>query len=187
MSEVGGVQGDDLLDDPAVADGVGVVTGRGRGAIAFDRPGDPVTVDRAEVGRATGEAGADGVEVAGDLGPAPVHLGAAGEGRARGIVGGHRRDVTGGDRTDIQAAALETSTTCLVLTGNLQPTATIVKRAEEMNVAVLLVPDSTLETVEKLESIFGRTSLGQPEKLGRFQAMLAEHLRYSELIKDLGL
>jgi len=35
---------------------------------------------------------------------------------------------TGGDRTDIQAAALETSTTCLVLTGNLQPTSTISRR-----------------------------------------------------------
>lgn len=95
--------------------------------------------------------------------------------------------ITGGDRTDIQAAALETSTTCLVLTGNLQPTATIVKRAEELNVAVLLVPESTLETVERLENLFGRTSLAQPEKLSRFQAMLAEHLRYSELIRDLGL
>ncbi len=47
---------------------------------------------------------------------------------------------TGGDRTDIQAAALETSTTCLVLTGNLQPSSTIIKRAEELGVAVLLVP-----------------------------------------------
>jgi BioD-like phosphotransacetylase family protein len=94
---------------------------------------------------------------------------------------------TGGDRTDIQAAALETSTTCLVLTGNLQPTSTILKRAEELGVAVLLVPDNTLETVEKVEGIFGRTSLGQPEKLSRFQAMLAEHLDYAGLLKDLGL
>ncbi|RPI91788.1 MAG: phosphotransacetylase family protein, partial [Chloroflexi bacterium] len=52
---------------------------------------------------------------------------------------------TGGDRTDIQAAALETSTTALVLTGNLQPSSTILKRAEELGVAVLLVPDNTLE------------------------------------------
>jgi len=92
---------------------------------------------------------------------------------------------TGGDRTDIQAAALETSTTCLVLTGNLQPTSTILKRAQELNVAVLLVPDNTLEAVEKVEGIFGRTSLGQPEKLSRFQAMLAEHLNYDALMKDL--
>jgi len=94
---------------------------------------------------------------------------------------------TGGDRTDIQAAALETSTTCLVLTGNLQPSATIIKRAEELNVAVLLVPDNTLEAVERVESIFGRTSLGQPEKMSRFQAMLSEHFKYDELIKALGL
>jgi hypothetical protein len=94
---------------------------------------------------------------------------------------------TGGDRTDIQAAALETSTTCLVLTGNLQPTSTIIKRAEELDVAVLLVPDNTLETVEKVEGIFGRTSLGQPEKLSRFQAMLSEHLDYNAIAKALGL
>lgn len=94
---------------------------------------------------------------------------------------------TGGDRTDIQAAALETSTTCLVLTGNLHPTSTIIKRAEELNVAVLLVPDNTLEAVEKVESLFGRTSLGQPEKLSRFQAIVAEHLKYDELMKLLKL
>jgi len=94
---------------------------------------------------------------------------------------------TGGDRTDIQAAALETSTTCLVLTGNLQPTSTILKRAEELGVAVLLVPDSTLEAVERVSGIFGKTSLAQPEKLSRFQAMLSEHLNYAELIRDLGL
>lgn len=94
---------------------------------------------------------------------------------------------TGGDRTDIQAAALETSTTCLVLTGNLQPSATILKRAEELNVAVLLVPDNTLEAVERVEGIFGRTSLGQPEKMSRFQAMLSEHFKYDELVKALGI
>ncbi len=94
---------------------------------------------------------------------------------------------TGGDRTDIQAAALETSTTCLVLTGNLQPTSTILRRAEELNVGVLLVPDNTLEAVEKVESMFGRTSLGQPEKLSRFQAIVAEHLKYDELMQLLKL
>lgn len=92
---------------------------------------------------------------------------------------------TGGDRTDIQAAALETSTTCLVLTGNLQPSSTVLRRAEELGVAVILVSDNTLEAVERVESIFGKTSLAQPEKLSRFQAMLAEHLDYTGLMKAL--
>ena len=95
--------------------------------------------------------------------------------------------ITGGDRTDLQAAALETSTAALILTGNLQPSATIVRRAEELGVAVLLVSDSTMETVEKIESVLGRTRLGQAEKLNRFQAMLAEHLDYERLLKGLEL
>lgn len=95
--------------------------------------------------------------------------------------------VTGGDRADIQAAALETSTTVLVLTGNLQPSPAIIKMAEEHGVAVLLVRQNTITAVEAIDKIFGRTRLGQAEKLNRFQAMIAEHLDYDRLMKDLGV
>lgn len=95
--------------------------------------------------------------------------------------------VTGGDRADIQAAALETSTSALVLTGNLQPSPAIVRMAEENNVAVLLVRQSTIDTVEAIEKVFGRTRLGQAEKLNRFQAMIADHLDYDRLMTDLGI
>jgi len=95
--------------------------------------------------------------------------------------------VTGGDRADIQAAALETSTTVLVLTGNLQPSPAILKMAEERGVAVLLVRHNTIAAVEAIEKIFGRTRLGQAEKLNRFQAMIADHLDYQRLAKDLGV
>lgn len=95
--------------------------------------------------------------------------------------------ITGGDRTDLQAAALETSTACLILTGNLQPSATIIHRAEELGVVVLLVGDTTMEAVQKIEEVLGKTRLGQAEKLNRFQAMLAEHLDYDRLLMELGL
>jgi BioD-like phosphotransacetylase family protein len=95
--------------------------------------------------------------------------------------------VTGGDRADIQAAALETSTSVLVLTGNLQPSPAILKMAQEQGVAVLLARQSTIEAVEAVEKIFGRTRLGQAEKLNRFQAMVAEHLDFPRLKGDLGL
>lgn len=95
--------------------------------------------------------------------------------------------VTGGDRADIQAAALETSTTVLVLTGNLHPSPSILKMAEERGVAVLLVRHNTISAVEAIESIFGRTRLGQAEKLNRFQAMIADHFNYERLKEDLGL
>ena len=95
--------------------------------------------------------------------------------------------ITGGDRTDIQLAALETSTTCLILTGNLQPSPLIVKQAEEFGVSVLLVPLNTMETVEAIERIFGKTRLGQPSKLHQFEALLAEHFDLARLYRALGL
>jgi BioD-like phosphotransacetylase family protein len=95
--------------------------------------------------------------------------------------------ITGGDRADIQAAALETSTVALILTGNLQPSSTVVHRAEELGVAVLMVSGSTIETVEAIEKVFGKTRLGQPEKLERFMAVLDEHLDSARLFADMGV
>jgi hypothetical protein len=95
--------------------------------------------------------------------------------------------VTGGDRADIQAAALETSTTVLVLTGNLQPSPAVLKMAEERGVAVLLVRQTTIAAVEAIENIFGRTRLGQAEKLNLFQGLIADHIEYDRLKAALGL
>jgi BioD-like phosphotransacetylase family protein len=95
--------------------------------------------------------------------------------------------ITGGDRTDIQLAALETSTTCLILTGNLQPSPLIIKQAEDFGVSVLLVRDNTMETVEAIEQVFGKTRLGQPDKLAEFEALIAEYLDFDRLYSTLGL
>jgi BioD-like phosphotransacetylase family protein len=95
--------------------------------------------------------------------------------------------ITGGDRTDIQLAALETSTTCLVLTGNLSPSPLVVKQADEFDVCILLVRSNTMETIEAIESVFGKTRLGQPVKLQQFEALLNTHLDYRRLYKNIGL
>jgi BioD-like phosphotransacetylase family protein len=94
--------------------------------------------------------------------------------------------ITGGDRTDIQLAALETSTTCLILTGNLHPNNLIIKQAEAMCVPVLLVPGNTMETVEALDHIFGKTRLGQKEKLDKFIGYVKDNLDIKRLDKTLG-
>lgn len=95
--------------------------------------------------------------------------------------------ITGGDRTDIQLAALETSTTCLVLTGNLHPSPLIVKQAEEFGVAVLLVPTNTMETVEAIENVFGKTRLGQVTKLKQFESLIDKHVDVARLFSSIGL
>jgi len=95
--------------------------------------------------------------------------------------------ITGGDRTDIQLAALETSTTCLVLTGNLHPSPLIVKQAEEFGVAILLVPGNTMETIESIERVFGKTRLGHADKLQKFEQLMSEHVDYQRLYHCLSL
>ncbi len=95
--------------------------------------------------------------------------------------------ITGGDRTDIQLAALETSTSCLVLTGNLEPRPLIIKQASELGVPVLLVRENTMETIEAIDHIFGKTRLGQSAKLKMFQELLNGNLDWKRLYEKIGL
>jgi len=75
--------------------------------------------------------------------------------------------VTGGHRTDIQLAALETDTVCLVLTGGVAPNELILARAREKGVALLTVAEDTVATVDRFESLLGRLRIREPEKARR--------------------
>lgn len=95
--------------------------------------------------------------------------------------------ITGGDRPDIQLAALETSTKCLILTGNLQPSPIIVGRAAEVGVPMILVKQDTLTAVEVIERFFGKTRIHQSKKIERFQQMLEDRFDYQRLYAALSL
>ncbi len=95
--------------------------------------------------------------------------------------------ITGGDRTDIQLAALETSTVVMILTGNLHPSPLIIQQAEALNVPILLVNQNTMETIELVERSLGKTRLGQPEKMETFLNLMTENVRLEEICSDLGL
>ena len=85
--------------------------------------------------------------------------------------------------TQRSSASLETSTSALVLTGNLRPSAAVLQRANELDVTVLLVATETLETIEKIERIFGKTRLGHAEKLAHFESLMAEYVNYRRLFE----
>lgn len=95
--------------------------------------------------------------------------------------------ITGGDRTDIQLAALETSTTLLILTGNLRPSPLIIQQAESLGVPILLVKDNTMETVELVERAHGKTRLGQPDKLDIFLQLMEQHVDIKRIYAAIGL
>ncbi len=95
--------------------------------------------------------------------------------------------ITGGDRHDVQLAALETSTRCLILTGQQQPSDVVISRAEQVGVPIIVVEPDTLTTVQSLEQIFGKTSLRQPRKAAHLCAMLQERFDFERFYGMIGL
>ena len=95
--------------------------------------------------------------------------------------------ITGGDRSDIQLAALETPTRCLILTGHLHPSHTVVARAQELGVPVVLVREDTVTTVTTIERLVGKQRVRQPQKIDHALAECEAHLDLATLDSALGL
>ncbi len=95
--------------------------------------------------------------------------------------------ITGGDRPDIQIAALETSTRCLILTGNLRPSPLIIGLAEERGVPIILTRHDTLHAIDIIEKFFGKNRFHQPKKVEHFEKLLDKHMDYEALTKAFGI
>ena len=91
--------------------------------------------------------------------------------------------ITGGDRADVQLAALETNTKCLILTGNFQPSSVVLGRAEEIDVPIILVKYDTLTTVEKLNVIIGRKGFHEFKKIDKIIQITKEFIDIEGLLK----
>ncbi|CAI49519.1 DRTGG domain protein [Natronomonas pharaonis DSM 2160] len=84
--------------------------------------------------------------------------------------------VTGGDRTDVQTAALEASgVECLVLTGGFKPSSAVVGRAESADVPVLAVRTDTKTTLDRLEALVRSGRTRDAETVDRMQSLLADY------------
>ncbi|PSB01795.1 phosphotransacetylase family protein [Merismopedia glauca] len=94
--------------------------------------------------------------------------------------------VTGGDRTEIQLAALETSTQCLILTGHIRPQRYILNRAEDLEIPVLSVDLDTLTTVEIIDRAFGNVRVHEPIKVHYIHELMAEHFDLKRFTNLLG-
>jgi len=95
--------------------------------------------------------------------------------------------VTGGDRTDIQLAALETATQCLILTGHIPPSPSILTRAEDLEIPILSVDLDTLTTVEIIERTFGQVRIQEAVKVDCTRQMIAKHFDIERLMSQLNL
>ena len=90
--------------------------------------------------------------------------------------------VVRGDRPDLQMAALETSTVCLVLTGGMNPIQYVTYHAEQEETPLIMVPHSTLETLQRLHTVERRVSVRHAAKVARYADLMAQHCRMDEVV-----
>ncbi len=94
--------------------------------------------------------------------------------------------ITGAHRSDIQLAALETSTKCIILTGGFQSNEVVLGKARSRGVPILSVPDDTFSAINKIELRMGKTSIREKKKMARAQELISAGFDMYGFLKKLG-
>ncbi|MBI2867066.1 MAG: phosphotransacetylase family protein [Chloroflexi bacterium] len=83
--------------------------------------------------------------------------------------------ITRGSRMDVLWCALETPTSCLILTNSEQPSNYIIEHAREDNVPVLTTQKDTLAAAAAVEQLTKQATAHHPAKAARYQELLKQH------------
>ncbi len=95
--------------------------------------------------------------------------------------------VVRGDRPDMQIAALETSTKCLILSGNTAPIPAVRYRAQDKNVPIIVVKSDTASTVMAIEDALDEARFNQEKKLPKLIEIMEKHFNFQNVHQGLGL
>ena len=91
------------------------------------------------------------------------------------------------DRPDMQLAALETPTKCLVISGDTAPVYSVRYRAEDKGVPIILTKSDTSTILKSIEDTLDKTRFNQEKKLLKLAEITEQHLSFQAISKGLGL
>jgi BioD-like phosphotransacetylase family protein len=95
--------------------------------------------------------------------------------------------VVRGERADMQLAALETPTKCLIITDDVKALPIVIARAQEKRVPLITVKQSTSEAVAGVEEALTRASFRSRQKLDTFTKVLNTCFDFTALYSELDL
>jgi BioD-like phosphotransacetylase family protein len=95
--------------------------------------------------------------------------------------------IVGGDRADIQLAAIEAATQCLILTGNLYPNEIVISKAEMRGIPIVVVRNDTYSVAKKVEELSGKLRLREKEKVYCGIRLIEEKVNFERLYEALDL
>ncbi|NLI73604.1 MAG: AAA family ATPase [Euryarchaeota archaeon] len=84
--------------------------------------------------------------------------------------------IAGGDRSAMLMSALSTDTSCLILTGGLYPDQTILVKAEEQKIPVLLVGHGTQVTADMVDKLITRIDPLDTSKIEMVAELVRRHV-----------
>jgi BioD-like phosphotransacetylase family protein len=92
--------------------------------------------------------------------------------------------ITGADRSDLQIAAMETSTKGIVLTGGRYPNSVVIGKAEEKGIPIIIVNLDTYSTIERLDKAVVTLDFEDEKKIGRYLSLFKENVDIKRLKSD---
>ncbi len=90
--------------------------------------------------------------------------------------------ITGGDRSDMILAALETDVSGIVLTGNLLPPPNIISKGNERNIPIILVTLDTFQAAKQIDDMVALLSKENEDKIRRLSSLIKKHVKVNEII-----
>jgi BioD-like phosphotransacetylase family protein len=91
------------------------------------------------------------------------------------------------ERPDMQLAAMQTSTRCLVLTGETAPKPVVLISAEEKNIPVITTRDDTATVMLNIENALVESRINRESKFARLEKIMAQNVDFQSIDKGLGL
>jgi len=92
--------------------------------------------------------------------------------------------ITGAHRSDIQLAALETSTKCIILTGGLYTNDVVIGKAQMKGIPIISVPDDTFTTVDRIEAVMGKARIAGMAKISRAKDLVQAGFDLKRFLKQ---
>jgi BioD-like phosphotransacetylase family protein len=91
------------------------------------------------------------------------------------------------ERPDMQLAALQTPTKCLVISGDGEPIYEVLKSAEDKGIPIIVTGENTVSVIDSIEQALGMTKFNQSEKLPRLAEVVKQQFDFKALYQGLGL
>ncbi|ADD07026.1 DRTGG domain protein [Natrialba magadii ATCC 43099] len=94
--------------------------------------------------------------------------------------------ITGGDRAEIQTAALEApGVRCLILTGGHRPSGAVIGQAAEKGLPIISIQTDTLTTVERAEDIVRSGRTRDAATVDQMKTLLSDHAALDDLYESM--